>query len=63
MLLIVGVGAWWGGYSLTRPMEETDAAKPNAELASDPDRSMAIWAAACFLAIVPVGVISLYLLQ
>jgi hypothetical protein len=63
VLLFVGAVAWWGGYSLTRPVEEAGVSEPALEPTSDPDRSIAIWAAACLVAIVPVGVISLYLLQ
>lgn len=63
ILLVIGGITWWGGYLMSRPAAEANTAEPTLEATQDVDRSIAIWAAACLVAIVPVGIISLYLLQ
>jgi hypothetical protein len=66
VLVVLGLAALWVGRTIThrlQPSAETEReGKLTAAMFSVSDRTMAIWALACLVAIVPVGIASLKLL-
>lgn len=59
-MIFLGLIFWWAGYSLLQRWEQAAEDQPVGS-SLQPDQATAIWAAACFLGIFPLGLLGLYL--
>lgn len=61
LLIVLGIAALWLGRSVAAPdMAEAEAVAPGARIVLS-DRAVAIWALACLVALVPLGITGLRL--
>jgi hypothetical protein len=63
LLLSLGLLTLWGGSLITNQPEQASEVERTLPSISEIDRLLAVWGAACFLAIVPIGLIVVLILQ